>query len=82
MVGPTPTGTASATLISRLLELRYSGLCEANFTQGRVTRGLIHRALLDGGDTGAGARQRTGDMPAPRKFLCDLVLLARELKQE
>lgn len=82
MVGLTPTGTASATLISRSLELRYSGFREAKLTQGRVTRALIHRALLDGGYTDAGGRRRTGGMPASRKSLCDLVLLARELKQE
>ena len=41
MAQPTTSGTASATLIGRLLELQYSEFREAKLTQGRVTRALM-----------------------------------------
>lgn len=82
MVGPTLSKTASATLTSRLLELRRLGFREAELTQGRVMRALTHGALREGGHPDAGAGRPGGRMSAPRKSLCDLVLLARELKQE
>lgn len=41
MAQPTTSGTASATLIGRLLELQYSEFRGAKLTQGRVTRAFV-----------------------------------------
>ena len=45
MVEPTLSKAASATLISRLLELRQPGFRRAELTQDRVTRALRHGVL-------------------------------------